>query len=63
MDSGHEVLEIGDWSDVIQVLTQDNQRISSNTIDDYSVTRFSQDLSPVGNGQDFESSFISTYSC
>ncbi|CDW79206.1 UNKNOWN [Stylonychia lemnae] len=60
-----DIQEIGDWSDVIQVSTLDNQKINNQTINEESVSRFNMlNVNGINGDQqiDMESSFISTYS-
>lgn len=58
-------VETGDWSDVMQVTTLDNQKINSLAFNEEYVSKLSnQSGTPPGNHEqiDMESSFMSQYS-
>ena len=57
-ENSKDLIEMGDWSDILQISTKDNQRINPDTVDNENITKFYHEASPV----DMNSSFVSTYS-
>eukprot|EP00347_Sterkiella_histriomuscorum_P016401 403353329 len=63
-DNPKEVQEIGEWSEVLQVQTLDNQKINTSSLNDESVQKLNQCSQDTGDLQnmDMDNSFISQYS-
>ena len=57
-ESSKDLIESGEWSDILQISTKDNQRINPDTVDNENISRFYHETSPI----DMNSSFVSSYS-